>query len=119
MLLIPLTFGETLLQGYIFMSAIIASILVHEYGHYKAMLVKGKKVKVMYDGKSINVGRPKDYEDMSREDQFYVYTIGVWAGLLFIIPATMLLFPPFSIGLVASYLVGCKHDLKQMWRLRK
>lgn len=109
-----------LIQAWAFFAALAFAFIAHEAGHYAVLRSYGRKPKIWFDGESFNVGTAKDYILLTKTERKNVFWGGILAGLVpLLVPVFLLLYPPFSVGLVAIYLAGCKHDFKQIVRLRK
>ena len=120
MLPLPYTLEGIIIQTWVFVAALLGSIIIHEWGHITALRNYGKNPTAWFKhGEGFNVGYPLDYMGLTRKQKANVYSIGVVSGAFFIALPTVWLYPSFAVGLVFVYLVGCRHDFKQMWGLWK
>ena len=89
------------------------SIMVHELGHLIAMCIRNKQLpKISFKNMEIIL------EDEKGESAFIVW-FGVVLGLIPLMFTRQYLNQYWFMGVVLAYLVGCKYDLKKLWRLRK
>lgn len=94
------------------------AILFHEWGHVAALKKHYAGVAVWWDGKDFNVGQEWQYSALKPLDRGQVYLDGIIWGfvpLTFIVLINNWLFLAFAV----LYLYGSKHDLAQLWKLRR
>ena len=98
--------------------AFIAAIAMHEIGHLRELKTHFKKVSLTWDGKDLLVGTERMYRALHPLDAGAVYLWGILWGFL---PLTLLVFIDRwgFLTTAAVYLYGCKHDMKQLWNIRR
>lgn len=94
--------------------------VLHEAGHFLYFKLLGRNVKIYFHFESLRnfglkVGAPWDYKDLTSYQLYWTYLSGILMGMVPVLG--LLLGSPVHALLLPLYLVGCKHDLKQMWRL--
>ena len=102
----------------------IATILIHEVGHYLAYLnFDGKNKLVFRYGKAGNFFFPITFalniDDVDKKHHMFIFVAGIFAGfiLLFILAFT---FELYYLGLLYfPYWFGIQHDLRQIRRLNQ
>ena len=98
------------------------SIVIHELGHflYFRWFAKRKLVEIRFYYTNrrkfgFKVGYPTDYVNLTKNQKYELYFAGVFVGL---IPLLIAFFFNIIYGLlIPLYLVGCGHDLNNIWRL--
>jgi len=116
---LPYTLEGVVIQTWVFVAALLGSIIIHEAAHLIALRNYGKNPTVWYKhGDGFNVGYPKDYMGLTKTEKKNVYAAGIVSGLVFILPPFFWLYPSFAFGLAAVYFVGCRHDFKEIVRLK-
>jgi len=93
---------------------IVASIIFHEFGHILIFLEKNIKVKIRFSKGSLKVGKPKDYEKLSRKEKKNLYYSGIVWGLIPLVIGCLM--SPIYAFLIPLYLFGCKNDFVRFWR---
>jgi len=100
---------------------LVSSNFFHELGHLLAFKRLGRSVEIRY--KHIRrvkfkccIGYPSDYEGLSTREILRVYLGGIFFGSLPIILG--LWFNKYYAIVIPFYLLTCKSDLKNSWRLK-
>lgn len=104
-----------LLPWIVAVNLLMASIIFHEFGHWLYFRSLGKKVKIRFVHGRIRVGYPKDYTHLTRMEVGNVYLSGIFGGLIPIIFISAIF--PIMICTIPFYLIGCKKDLINLWRV--
>jgi len=95
-------------------------VVMHEAGHYLAFRMLSRKV-IIYIGHitsrrfEVRTGMPGDYIGLRAPHRAYIYIAGVLLGLIPFAYLTIACWPFFIF--IVPYLIGCRHDLKNLWRL--
>jgi len=113
---LPVDLFTFFIHSSVFVAFGALALVAHEIGHYATIKHYGGKPKISYYKGDLVVS---GFNFLNKEEKISVYYSGVILGLLMLVPAMFLLFPPLSVGLIAAYLVGCKHDFKELMRLIK
>ena len=92
-------------------------IFVHELGHmfYLSRIIE-RKVKVRFKKGTIYIGKPKDYEGLTKAQYRGIYGSGILFGFfpsLFFIDFFK---PFFFVLLLFVYLSGCTYDIKNFYK---
>jgi len=100
----------------------VLAIILHELGHYAYFVYKLKKrvtitFKYTKKGYKLTVGTPKDYVGLKRKALVGIYASGILTGFI-PIAITAVSIWPFSV-FIFPYLVGCRKDLKNIYKLFK
>lgn len=103
---------------------LLGSVVLHELAHLIVLAdktkYKEKPIRFGWD-RGITVGVEEHYKSLTSKENIDVYFAGIFVGFVPI----MVLLLSYNINLyigiliILSYMVGCKHDVKQIWRINK
>ena len=102
----------------------IATIIIHEVGHYLAYLnYKGKNNLIIRHGKACNLFFPITFslniDDVDKKHHMFIIVAGIFAGFLFLFILAFT-FELYYLGLLYfPYWFGIQHDLRQIRRLNQ
>ena len=97
----------------------IATILIHEVGHYFAYLTyKGKNNLIIRHGKAGNFFFPITFalniDDVDKKHHMFIIVAGIFAGFIFLYLIAFV-FKLYYVGLLYfPYWFGIQHDLRQI-----
>ena len=112
-------FGDPveLIRRTIFIVALlISSILLHEWGHIIAFSrIKKKKIKLRFTKGDFICGDAGDYRGLTNSQYKTILGFGIGMGFIpiFIFFGVLYWFEGFLI--LASYIAGCRSDLRLLW----
>lgn len=109
---------------YIFIITLfLISIAVHELGHLLYFRTLNKDIDIRFYYNSwrrfgFKAGKIEDYQDLTDFQYFSVNFWGITAGTLFILVISVA-YNPFMLLLLFPYLLGCKEDIRIIFKYLK
>ena len=106
---------------------LILSIIAHEFGHLLVLSDKTKSLKpIRYKLErnkfktSISLGEEEHYKNLTKKEEADIYFAGIGLGFIPIIALLLSYNLNLYIGIliIVGYIIGCLHDIKQIWRIK-